>query len=901
MSGDFSESQGADDPVSACDEAIRPIFPVRYALTETKLFDLARAGGSVNAPSSLASHPDHDARRIRQGWVYIWAEEHPEQTGSEPSHKWLIFRYSGGGADDANSRMIRSDVMQGSPSPYRFTKYEWHGGAEGEWRIDDPRTYPYAFVHRDVSRIFIAYSEERWPGHLFTLADNDESQRARLMVEVNLTSEETAHSAPLNQLSSKVAEFMPSQEANPLANAVRYTALQPETASRVAICQNSRERGRIVALHDHLGELLDISTLHLAKSNSLKSFSAQYQYPLIIGKGVKNLRDNDALRDANWVRALSYSDQYVALYDSIENQQRRLNLETQNLVDAFYSVATRTGQGTVTTETTITLDGLKEVASDSDMRRVDYAAFMLGRLFLTIGTSAPGSASLMAMFDGTGSTKIKELGDLFNKTIGAAGTASTMHLQRHRTHLNVLFEVTSKELALAMVQSPAGLFYRTNITRILGVRSTSIQVPVDKVGDAMRLNLAQLGFLGIRPTNLTIDGMTATFDVGTRPTAMVGVEFQTVTATGTLNQTGSNAISLYRGFETASNGGTLLLGFFSAYQTVHNWHSVRQRTTSIGIVSHDPVVQVTAAMFDMAASMRGLSLAANGARFSQGVSTQLFSRMFAVGAGTGFFNAASASAQSTSGATGVAAHMGKIITIGNVAGGIGILISMGQSYEGFRSGDRAAFLGNALVAIGGSITLMIGLSLLASGPALILGLVLIVVGIAISFFQHNDAEAWVASSFWGSSPQYWGITRAPQAALIEAAKDMANGNQQLAQAFAGELEGYANLTWSIQVTNAASRDQFFEITFPGFVDSGSTSATQIHVTSLKPAFLGTTYTHPVAIVERRFVGANTLRVKVEPPSESAREENYAARIIVSYPKSSGGEFRAELMERWQEI
>ena len=90
----FSVSQGADDPVSACDESIRPIFPVRYALTEDKLFGLARTGESVSTPTSLASHPHHDARRIRQGWVYIWAEEHPEETGSEPTHRWLVFRYS---------------------------------------------------------------------------------------------------------------------------------------------------------------------------------------------------------------------------------------------------------------------------------------------------------------------------------------------------------------------------------------------------------------------------------------------------------------------------------------------------------------------------------------------------------------------------------------------------------------------------------------------------------------------------------------------------------------------------------------------------------------------------------------------------------------------------------------
>ena len=130
---------------------------------------------------------------------------------------------------------------------------------------------------------------------------------------------------------------------------------------------------------------------------------------------------------------------------------------------------------------------------------------------------------------------------------------------------------------------------------------------------------------------------------------------------------------------------------------------------------------------------------------------------------------------------------------------------------------------------------------------------------------------------------------------------MANGNQQLAQFFQGELEGYANLTWSIQIANATSGDQFFEVVFPGFIDSGSIQAADVRVISLEPAFLGTAYTYLVPIIERRFVGSNTMRVRVEPPSEAARENNYAARIVVNYPRSTGGKFSAELMERWQSI
>ena len=72
--------------------------------------------------------------------------------------------------------------------------------------------------------------------------------------------------------------------------------------------------------------------------------------------------------------------------------------------------------------------------------------------------------------------------------------------------------------------------------------------------------------------------------------------------------------------------------------------------------------------------------------------------------------------------------------------------------EGFKRGDTAAFIGNALVAAGSIIMIVTG----ATGIGAVVGLVLIAVGTVVTIFADSDLEAWVRGSFWGEGYYvYW--------------------------------------------------------------------------------------------------------------------------------------------------
>ncbi|MCE8439348.1 toxin VasX [Rhodovulum sulfidophilum] len=80
----LSETRAADELTSACDEDIRPIFPVRHALTEEALFNIARDGTSPGEPGAIGAQGSYELRRLRQGYVYIYARNgHPDRLSSD--------------------------------------------------------------------------------------------------------------------------------------------------------------------------------------------------------------------------------------------------------------------------------------------------------------------------------------------------------------------------------------------------------------------------------------------------------------------------------------------------------------------------------------------------------------------------------------------------------------------------------------------------------------------------------------------------------------------------------------------------------------------------------------------------------------------------------------------------
>ncbi|KIC36986.1 toxin VasX [Leisingera sp. ANG-M7] len=907
----LSETRNADEIASPCDENIRPIFPVRHALTEDALFNITRDGHTPGNPKNIGASSDHELRRIRQGYIYIYARNgHPENLGSDSDGTWLVFRYVSRPDLDDSSSHIRADVNNPN-GRYQFYKLEWTGGgADGQWEVKDTRRYPYAFVNKQVSEIEIAYSEERWPGHLFLMAQLDSSVRSQLMTPVNVIQESTEHSAPLAQISAKVAEFNSAAEANPPGNAIRYTAFQPEAESQVVICQNSRENGRLVAIQDHLGELMDIQAAHLAKSHSLKTFSAEYQYPLMIGKGVKNLWEHIDHAGGTWdfldFNGTPLSGDYLGAFDAIEVRQQVLNAELKALVRSYWAISTRTGPGTVMAEIKACMDGLEKVSGEAEARRVDYVFFLLSKAFQTIGTSAYGSASMVAMLGGTASDRSKEWLTIFKTALGAAATAAPNLLQKYRTHINMLFTVASKELAMAWVKSPGGVFYKEAVPEILGLDLRIVHVSPDNIGDTLRevFDSADARLKGSTPRSYSFDknALTVTMDGGTAvPEKLVGVQYFEITGTGTLTEQGQKMSEYYRAGAIGTEGAGLFLSFYAAFQTLQNWDNVRPSFTGAGAVARDPRIQIASALLDSAASLRGLQKASNAATFSQGVSSKIFSRMFATGA-DGFFTPQSVAAQAQNGINATSGGLMRYVTIGNIAGAAGIALAGAQAYEGYKADDMAAGIGNSLVAAGGLVLLITGGSVALAAPGAIIGGLMIIAGTVSTFFTDSDVDYWVRHGFWGRSKNYWGEQREQIDERLSDARRLAYGAEPQRSAFEQELKDYKDLTGTLKIKNETEGDMRFEIFCPAVDSIADLNRLTATVRKITPGFGmgGGGFSGPVVPAAKHFINPGLVHLVLEAPPVSEQDRMSDLRVDASFPKLTGGEFSDRLtIKAWK--
>jgi hypothetical protein len=889
----LSETRGADELTSPCDENIRPIFPVRYALSEDALFNVARDGASPGEPGTVSAQGQYELRRLRQGYVYIFARNgHPDKLSSDSDGTWLVFGYVSQGQDDSSSD-IRSDtdIPQGR---YQFYKMSWvDGGADGRWEVTDKRRYPYAFVNKQVSEIEIAYSEERWPGHLLTMAQVDASLRARLMTKVNVVAETTEQSAPLAQLADHVAEFKRDAKANPAGNAVRYTAFQPEAVTNVVQCTNSRENGRLIAVKDHLGELMDIQAAHEAKSQSLRTFSAEYQYPLLIGPGVENLKSHIDL-DGGWFNKPPLDPNFETTLAELRAEQKSLEDELRALVKAYWQIAGRRSHCALLDEADVVLRGLDEVKSDdTKARRADYAFFVLSRVFQTLGTSSHGSASMTVAFEGTATDRSKDWGVIFSRVVNAMATASPQLMSKYRTHMNVTFAVTSKELAMSWVRRESGLVTREAVERILGVRSFIRPVNPNTMEDALKGVFASVGLTGQRPRAFDSTGLTAVFDGGGfRPDQMVGVPFFEINGTGTLTAQGESFSNAYRAADLADKGGSMVLGLYAAFVAVRNWDVISPSITEMGAIAQDPKVQVASALLDTMAGLNALRGVPNAAVYTQKIGQQVFDRLFKAGSGR-FFGAHIAAAQAQTAAQGVSRNLLSYLTLGNLAGAVGIALAGMQAFEGFKADDLAKGYGNTLIAVGGLVVLIFGLT----GLGAVIGGLLIIAGTVMTFFGDDAPTYWARHSFWGSSEKYWGgEQRDGTVQRMEEAKKISSGDRFFLDAFEQELNAYRDLTGSLRIENATSGDLRFEIHCPSIKSIADLPRLSATVRFIAPSLGigGGGFSGPVVPASRHFIrpGLVHLQLSEKPGREGDRISDL--RVEASYPKLNGGEYSDSL-------
>ena len=832
----FSDNE-ADAIMASCDPNITPIFPVRYALTSETLTSVKNSTPNIPTPSGLGGGA-HDLRRLRSGYVYIYAHGgHPVEAQTEQEAIWLVFRYETV-AGDANSETRRSDTETDLHGSYVFTQYTALDGLlTNRWEADNSRRFPYAYVHRDVSKIHIAYSEERWPVWFFQQLGRSQDLRDKLMTEVELTAERTAHSAPLSEIAQHVTGFK-GEEADPVENAIRHSALQPEEPRRVINCPNAQNNGILVALMDPLGEILDLGRVNEILAQSQKSYAEAYAYPLTTGAAV--LRHQAQIvsdTEGGFIGALRNNpirNDFTATYNSLVDGQSSIEASLNRTVAAMRRILMREGPGGLIEEHRLAFQGLEGIENFAEFDRAEYGAFILARALEPFAASPRGSAHIAGIVDPTAGEQTPVVAAAFQATMNAyskfnweAATRIRQTLNPSRApHFDVLIEATANEVATHWVRTTGDpRFIKGAVQRVGGVVQSGTQgVPAANLDRYIRTQFRNLGFAGVPAQAAEIHGgsliAAADFDDVLAADGVNIPQFSQGSMSEFTNQqaavliepntNSATALATEGRIQRVGQGVGIAVALVIAFSASQSWDTTRYTVSSVGALAEDPKIILSAAVLDMFAASARLAEIRSTQAFMTTTSREVFSRLFIQSRYlTPQVVSTGVRTSSTATATRIASSV-----LGRIAGAISVILAGFAAWEAWQTGDYSSFAANTLLAIGALIMLWFGATIVGA----IVGVVLIVIGIALSIFSYSPIEKWVATSFWGESWTYWDVSRADTEELIDTAKALANpsaaDHDRIKEFFEQEMLRYQQIVVAPRVINATNGDNAVEVDYP---------------------------------------------------------------------------------------
>lgn len=820
----FSETTEAGNAVAPCDPSIIPIFPMRYALSIDILKQLPETKAqSLNIlRNGIADHPGMELLRIRQGYIFIFAENH-RGLGSETRQIWQAFRYQTGGDDD-NSSIPRADtqLQSGYSGGYSFLKYHWSDGtAGGNWEIlPNERRYPYAFVSNQATTIWVGYSEYRWPAKFFERAANDVSFREKIMAKVEVQSQSGTHAAPLSRLAELAPVFRGTGSTKPpldipTENALRHTAIETEQMDSIAHCPNSREKGIVVALKDPIGEHLDIGRLLSIHATTRAAYFAEHQYPILIGRAVENLIDQEQVSTESmwpsWLVTVPVSPQYKAHFNEINSTLTGLEASERNLIGWFNGMLARDYEGTIYD----LVSRSEKLASEQAQGGKDqqdclaYALLTCQRAYSLITSSQQGSDAALNLVGNTvpKESSTKKFVDVVQKVLTQTGgivngSVKVFH-KSFLPALEVTFTIFGKEIALAGTRHGMPSGARTIVTSMF-VENVGTVSSREQVSEAYQRMLNREGLTSGPRTDVVLPrngGTVTTTRVPNSPheTPRVGlVTFETRLDFMATEETLSRMNRQAR-IERLGNGIGSLMAFASLYSTLNNMNAGSYSVSDAGRFLDDPKIKLVTGFADAYAAVVGVYEAR--AVTSSTATTRALSTIFK--GRTALARAVNVSVARAGTATRFLQVSSKL------AGVVGIAVSIGMAFEGARRGDRAMMVGNSLMAVG-------ALALLAAtGVGAAIAIVVIVAGFLISLASLSDIELWVNLSFYGNSDEYWGARRGTITRNTETARALAYENDpdhaRMRKFLDDELADYLDRTSSLSIKNAVTGDGKFEV------------------------------------------------------------------------------------------
>ncbi len=771
---------------------------MRFAFSPQKIGQLtASAAEKCAVEGTIDSLGDgYELRRLRQGYIYIYAQKtFKEDKTSDEDGVWKVFKYVTD-KSDANSSSVRKDVINTNEKSETFHCYTWlDGHAGGVWKDVDSKVYPYAFVSLDCSIIDIAYSEERWPSWFFYKCQNEPAFRHQIMQTVDLQQEQSTYSCSLGLLTEKVADFIPDIIGDVAAQyAGMQTGLKHQALSSVAYCEHSKLEGKIIALHDPIGKILEIKHRLLLASQKQHADAAKSQYPLTIARFIdqvkpsidesftwfKDMFDEHPVRGNQWQKYLDIEMSY---------QQ-----EVNNLVAAFDATLNHQHIGDFQTLLANSLDGLPDkIKKDRDIERLTFATLLLQRSIFDLDCTHRGQQMLLASWSGATKNSNKILRKFLSSTVSYWSKTIDIKLI-HFEAFDLLVHSSATQLAQIAVKQPNNAALKAVMNTAKITKLSRLPVPADKAADILSGKISgdflivkevqthtqqttKLGNADIssslpsdadiaahktstRVRGAVVSNTTSDIMIGSRKVTTPQVSMQQINM---LHVENASHAAPAAGFHTAARkqfserlsaaGVATFLGYYTLFDLIDKRNAPSQSGSPVGRFVDKYYIAMTVQFVDSFAAtfVLGSKITVNGSvqQLSKNLTAKLAEQVIKN-------NKVSETVAKQVGNSAKGMGMARIGMLAKTAGYLGVALSLIKSGDAFYSDKNAAGTGNLLMAVGGAVMIYFG----ASGIGILIGLLLIIVGgLTEMFGSLSELEQWAKDSFWGSSDEYWGDLR----------------------------------------------------------------------------------------------------------------------------------------------
>lgn len=340
------QAKPADEATKPCQEGIR-LYPTRFALTDKAFDNIKTKGDMPPLPKNASGDENYDARRLRDGLVYILAVNAEVKGCFEISAEaangqaWYIYRYRSKDVD-----FNRGNQVFGINYSFSlFNDYE----AVYTNKVTLPK--PYIELNKAIESAYIMFTDVYLPMSLLRKIETDPLVRNHWMRNVQLKNPQ-GNSINMATLQQTVKDFSPQTKMMTdqalTSNAYRFTPIgKPTGWEEIKNQLMHSQNGVIVALEDPVGTARDLSGYHLYLTAERDNVLAKYEYAISTARildahalhkykeAVKSARDslemaNAELRDQDLrtiePAPIKFSQLYQKVFsDSINSEHLKAN------------------------------------------------------------------------------------------------------------------------------------------------------------------------------------------------------------------------------------------------------------------------------------------------------------------------------------------------------------------------------------------------------------------------------------------------------------------------------------------------------------------------------------------------------------------------------------------------